>query len=250
MFPPRRPSTVANVRRIDQVAVVRIRLDAMTSMPPAFIDETEQLRASRFVYERDRRSFVSAHSALRAIIGHVLSVPPGSIRFAAASHGKPILRDARFDLRFNLSRARERALVGLSIGREIGIDIEEECELNAIAVAEHAFSPAVRRKLKRLPAARRVGAFYQWWVRQESFIKARGGGLSFSLDSFDVNLANDGGPALPSRQMAPDDMKRWTIMPLSVEQGYCAALTIEGGPCDILYCDSVDSFIHHGRWPE
>ena len=54
------------------------------------------------------------------------------------------------------------------------------------------------------------------WARKESYIKARGDGLSLPLDSFSV-LTDD---ALPG----------WAIRDLAIDPAYSAALTITS-PC-------------------
>jgi 4'-phosphopantetheinyl transferase len=233
--------------RSDQVHVIRIRLDEFTSCRTV-LDEAEQLRANRFRYERDRRRFSSAHSAVRTVVGHILGVPPASIQFAITPHGKPMLTHGSLDLRFNLARANERALIAVSIGFEIGVDIEVERVVDVLAVADYAFTPSERSTLRQLPPAERVDAFYRCWTRKESFVKARGDGLSFPLDRFEVSLEHDTGTALLACPAAPEDLARWTIMPLEVEPGYYAALTVEGCSRAVVCWDSVESFMCQSEW--
>ena len=52
-------------------------------------------------------------------------VDPTSITFVTGAHGEPYVVGLPVDLRLNLSHAGERALIALTVGREVGIDIEE-----------------------------------------------------------------------------------------------------------------------------
>ena len=58
----------------DSVLVVGVRLDE----PPIAVslDHDEQRRAERFVFDRDRRRYVAAHTALRVILGRFLGGNP------------------------------------------------------------------------------------------------------------------------------------------------------------------------------
>src|SRR5262245_47220358 len=72
------------------------------------LDDAERARADRFVFERDRRRFVTAHAWVRVVLSRCLECPPETLRFAAGPRGKPHLADPAVDLRFNLSHAGER----------------------------------------------------------------------------------------------------------------------------------------------
>ena len=132
------------------VVVTSIRLDD----PPVrvVLDEEERHRAERFVFERDRRRFIAAHSAMRVILGHHLGIAPedGPIRHGA--RGKPHVSDPPRDVRFNLSHSGERALLAVTLGREVGVDIEETRTMSdMVSVAERVFSPAERERLSQTP---------------------------------------------------------------------------------------------------
>ena len=94
-------------------------------------------------------------------------------------------------------------------------------------MARHVFSFAEYAALGALPAEDRLKAFFRCWTRQESFIKARGEGLSFPLTGFDVSFA-DTPPLLLGCRAAPGELARWTMISVEVEEGYAAALTGEG----------------------
>lgn len=54
-----------------------------------FLTEEEVVRASRFVFERERHHFIVARGVLRAILSRYLRVDPGYLRFDANAY-RPI----------------------------------------------------------------------------------------------------------------------------------------------------------------
>jgi 4'-phosphopantetheinyl transferase len=213
--------------RAGTVHVSVIRLDEPATED--LLDEEERRRASRFVFDKDRRRFVAAHSATRTILGGFLNVDPASLRFAVAGRGKPRVIDPPIDLRFNLSHAGERALLAVALGREVGVDIEARRVLsNPMQVAKRVFTAAEREHLQELPASGFEDVFFRLWTRKESFIKARGDGMQFPLRGFEVSAAIEGPQLLLSCAAEPADMDRWTMVTLPSEPDYFAALTVEG----------------------
>jgi 4'-phosphopantetheinyl transferase len=135
--------------------------------------------------------------------------------------------DAPRDLRFNLSHSGDRALLAVAIGREVGVDVEAQAPVDALALAAHAFSANERAALAATPAEDRLAAFYRGWTRKESFVKALGCGLSFPLREFDVSLEASGEPLLRACRRDAGVIGRWSILPIPADPGYCAALTVE-----------------------
>jgi 4'-phosphopantetheinyl transferase len=226
---PRAGTVFVNVIRLDQPASVDL------------LDDDERRRAGRFMFERDRRRFVAAHTAMRAILGRYLQMDPAALRFekcrpapggpANADGGKPRLVDPPIDLRFNLSHAGERALLAAALGREVGVDIEARRVISdPMHIATRFFSPAEQERLREASPSDVDDVFLRIWTRKESFIKARGDGLRFPLAGFEVSAADEGPQLLVSCEAEPSDLDRWTIVALPSEPGYLAALTVEG--CD------------------
>lgn len=209
------------------VWVVTIKLDAVPRFDDV-LESGEWDRANRFARPSLRRRFVSAHGATRRLLGRMLNRPPASIRYELGCHGKPRLANPPIDLRFNLSHSGERALLALAVGREVGIDIEELRPIDVLALAEDVFSASERAALASVPPECRLDAFYAGWTRKESFIKARGEGLSFPLQAFDVSLEPREGQLLLACRHSRRDLEQWTIVSIPAESGYAAALTVEG----------------------
>lgn len=215
------------------VVVVSCSLDAPVDLtaPTALLDPEELLCAARFVYEIHRTRFIVAHGFLRQVLGSLCGIPPASLTFGKGSHGKPYLLAAQDDLRFNLSHSAGLCLLATARGREIGIDLEREVPVDVLPVAALCFSAREQAALLAVPERDRLNAFYRVWTRKESFVKAKGAGLSFPLRQFDVSLEAVAGNLLledrthPHRQDAPLD---WTVRSLPAADGFCAAITLEG----------------------
>lgn len=178
----------------------------------ATLTEDEQRRSARLRSERDRRRFIVAHGALRELLGRYLGARPGDIRFVHNAHGKPALHpDWGGRLKFNLSHAGGYALIAITAGAEIGVDLEYVRPLpDQDAIARCFFSAAEVDRLRRMPRERQALAFFNCWTRKEAFVKARGEGLD----------------ADASEAMAP--APGWSLFTLQPAPGYVGALVVEG----------------------
>lgn len=109
--------------------------------------------------------------------------------------GKPYLRDYP-DIHFNISHSGKYVFLAVS-DKEVGCDVEEikpfrDFNSSRLAIAEHFFSEGEVRAINGTPELSEKNLlFYKIWTMKESFIKAKGGGLSIPLDSFDV-LSGEG----------------------------------------------------------
>ena len=71
-----------------------------------------------------------------------------------------------------------------------------------------------------------MDAFYRGWTRKESFIKARGEGLSFPLAAFDVRLDATDEQSLLACRPEQSEIERAHHPSLDAPPGYSAALTV------------------------
>ncbi|HET7695296.1 MAG TPA: 4'-phosphopantetheinyl transferase superfamily protein [Vicinamibacterales bacterium] len=165
----------------------------------ALLSPAERVRAARFAFDRDRRTFVMSHGILRRVLGMVCHQNPAQLRFRQGLRGKPYLVDAPPGLQFNLSHTEGFCLVGVTRGAAIGVDVERVRATDDMAeLVRQCFSPAEQRAFDTLPPAERCRGFFKGWTRKEAFIKALGDGLSYPLENFDVSLGPDG----PARLLA------------------------------------------------
>jgi 4'-phosphopantetheinyl transferase len=185
----------------------------------------EQERAGRFRFDRDRNAFQVARGAMRLLLGTYLDIAAAAVPLHYTAHGKPFLAEPYTPVKFNLSHAGDWALLAVSAGRELGVDIEQIRPLSDLdSLARRFFAPAEQADLRALPPEQRPRAFFTCWTRKEAFIKAVGEGLSRPLDQFEVTL-RPGEPAR-LRRVAGDAgaVDRWSLHALPVPSGYVAAL--------------------------
>lgn len=230
--PPAQPRLSEN-----EIHIWRIQLDAAVLERSDTLAPDEEARAARFHLSRDRERFVAARSALRIILGSYLRVNARDIHFDYGPHGKPALRPGWDEgalpshqaLTFNLAHTRGIALCAVACRRAVGVDIEYlRPELAHEPIAERFFSAGEVAALRSLPAPQQPLAFFRCWTRKEAFVKARGEGLAFALDRFEVSLAPDAPPALLNVTGAPAEAGRWSLCELVPAPGYVAALAVEG----------------------
>ena len=197
-------------------------------------------RAGRFAFERDRRRWVVARSALRRLIGVHVHAPPRRVRLRVRPHGKPCLLvdgDSAI-VHFNVSHSEDLALIALSREREVGVDVERVrwlIDLDGIAARE--FAPAERRALLRATPTERLALFYRYWTLKEAHVKAEGVGLRAPLDTVDVSAVTESPVVVRSG---------WTARTLMCEPGYAAALVVAG--CGRYSLASRDFFFGDPQW--
>lgn len=195
------------------------------------LSSDERAKAARFVFERDRNRFVVARAFLRAILGRYLDCAPSELQFSYADYGKPFLAGpyAHMNLNFNLAHSATMALYGITLGRAIGVDLEQiRPEIDIEEIASRFFSAKEASSLLSIPANDRGGAFFDCWTRKEAFIKAKGAGLSLPLDQFDVTLSPGEPASLLETRWNQDESSRWSLRAIDVGTGYAAAVAVEG----------------------
>jgi len=189
----------------------------------------EQAKAKRFRFPELQKHYIVGRGVLRELLGKYLNVPGATLEFAYGPQGKPMLAGAfaGHAIRFNVSHSGELALYAVTVGREVGVDIEYMKDLEeAESIAEHFFSPREVESLLSLPSEQRHEAFFNCWSRKEAFIKVTGKGVSYGLDKFAVTLA----PNEPARLLWVEsaDASNWELHALDAAERYKAALCVEG----------------------
>jgi 4'-phosphopantetheinyl transferase len=218
----------------DEVHLWQARLDFSDSTVETLrgvLHPDEAARADRFHAEVHRRNFVVARGCLRKLLGSYLGVDPREVQFAYLEHGKPILAESTNPkgLNFNLAHSGSRALYGLTLGRQIGVDLEHvRTDFSVDEIARRFFSAGEVDRLSRTPGHLRSQAFFNCWTRKEAFIKAIGIGLSLPLDQFEVSLAPGEPAALLRTQWDDAEASRWSLRAVEARPGYVAAVAVEG----------------------
>lgn len=224
--PPRLDAACVHVWRI-ALAVP----DAEQAERAAALSPDERERAARFHFERDRRRWMAARGAVRAVLAGYVGVPAASLTFRVGPHGKPALDGAaaRAGLDFNVSHSGDLALCAVTRARAVGVDVEAvRPEFATDEVARRFFAPGEVAALEALPPDERVEAFFACWTRKEAYIKARGSGIALGLDRFEVALAPGRPAVLLATRDEPAAAARWQLFALAPGEGYAGALATDG----------------------
>jgi 4'-phosphopantetheinyl transferase len=213
------------VEGIDVWALDLDRHLSPSGRPDDVLSDEEKGRASRFHLDRDRDRYRSGRTLLRLLLAGYLGVEPGAVPIIYRARGKPGLGGAR-DIDFNLAHSEGVAVVAVTDGRPVGVDIERlRSGFAGKGIAEALFTPAEVVALRQLPAAEQEAAFLVCWTRKEAFVKAKGGGLSIPLDAFTVTITAGEAPSLSWSADAASDLSEWQFEDLSEWfPGHAAAL--------------------------
>jgi 4'-phosphopantetheinyl transferase len=200
----------------------------------------ELARASRFVFDRDRRHFTVARATLRLLLGRYLQLPLDSMQMQIEEgpRGKPFLKNGPqpSELKFNLSHSHGVAVFAVAKQRELGIDLEKiRPDFASREIAERYFSPQEVSELEALPPSLYTLGFFQCWTRKEAYVKARSEGLQIPLNSFSVTLTPGQSPKLTSC-----DSAYWSIYSFQPFPEFVAAVAAERFEWELSFYEGLD----------
>ena len=193
----------------------------------------EQDRAQRMRVQEKKREYIIGRLALRSILSAYSGTPCDQLSFDYGPQKKPSLAEQETlpperRLDFNLSHSGRIILIAVTLGKRIGIDVEYiEPDRADEKIAQRYFSPTEFTTLKNLPDEDRIAGFYRCWTSKEAFVKARGDGLTFPLDAFDVAISNEERAILEIRD-TNEDAARWELKAIEVGDKYAATCAVEG----------------------
>ncbi|MEP6714530.1 MAG: hypothetical protein ABJC09_03085 [Terriglobia bacterium] len=178
------------------VDVWTIDLDAEPDnrAPPAILSQDERERAARFRFEQDRRRWSAARSALRTILAADLKTEPLSLQFIYGVHGKPALGEA--NLHFNVSHSGHWAMIAVTHGAPVGIDLEQ--------IRDNVDIGKLLERIAEPLSGENTPALFQIWARREARTKALG---------------------IPLMEIPGGDLR---VLNLIAPEGYAAALALVG----------------------
>ncbi|WP_405774603.1 4'-phosphopantetheinyl transferase family protein [Streptomyces sp. NBC_00859] len=186
------------------------------------LDVEERRRAEGFRRASDRNVYITAHSALRSLIGAYLGRDPAALRFrrencpgCGGKHGRPALAGEAGSLHFSLSHSADLALIAFAL-TPVGTDIEAVPGAETTSEASTALHPDEQRELSHLPDRERPFAFARCWTRKEAYVKGTGEGVAGP--GFAATIVGSGERPLP--------LPGWTLIDVRVPKGFAAACAV------------------------
>lgn len=168
--------------KADELHLWRFRIDIPVQAAAVFrqsLSADECVRADRFIKPLHQLKYIAARYGLRRILAGYLDCLPASIVFDYSQLGKPSLsKEHRSDINFNLSHSGNWAVLAVSCGPDIGVDVEEiVIKENLQQLGNFAFDEAEKRLFIDFSPVRRQRGFYRLWTAKEARLKMLGIGL-------------------------------------------------------------------------
>ncbi|WP_442895696.1 4'-phosphopantetheinyl transferase family protein [Bradyrhizobium sp. AZCC 2262] len=157
------------------------------------MSDQERARASAFRFEPDRERFCKSRLLVRCVLGRYLDLDPAEVDIKPGPNGKPFIDNAsgNHGIEFNLAHCRSEALLAVTSGQSVGIDVEDGGSIHKAdvdALAQECLTDREAQILQSLAGPDRVRAFLLCWTRKEALLKAVGQGLLAKLNDFEVPL--------------------------------------------------------------
>lgn len=196
-----------------------------------WLDKEEQHRAARLVREEDRQRYVLAHGGLRAVLSRYLGIGPDVVELYRSEAGKPSLTrelGGQPTITFNMSHAHGRALIAVSKGQEVGVDLERiRSDVEIAKLSERYFTPFEHATIMQSTQEQRAARFFRYWVAKEAVLKAQGIGLQ-ALSQCEILMAADGVGAEIRVPVGSPLQDEWRIRLLFCGEGWEAAVAAQG----------------------
>ena len=201
--------------------------EGATEACEALLNQEEQARWQRLRFERHRRESLATRALARTALSHYHPIPPREWSFTANAHGKPVAKP-ECGLRFNLSNSVGLVVCLVAHQAEVGVDVEAFTRAPEILkLAPEVFSPAEQAQLSALRGVDKLDRALSLWTLKESYIKARGLGLSLPLKKFSFLFGGDEGVHLEVDPSIGDELDRWRFCLLD-HAAHRIALMVEG----------------------
>jgi 4'-phosphopantetheinyl transferase len=199
------------------------------------LSASELTHTQNFHFAEDRRRFLITRALVRTVLSRYARTEPSRWSFVQNRYGRPeIVAESAADKRisFNVSHTKGLILLGVACDHALGVDTERVCARNAVLdVAEYYFAAEEVLAMHALRAERRSERFYQLWTLKESYIKARGMGLSIPLDQVSFSFPREERLALASHPSLEDDTAEWRFWQVRPGAEYLAAICVKRSAC-------------------
>ncbi|MCG8332947.1 MAG: 4'-phosphopantetheinyl transferase superfamily protein [Proteobacteria bacterium] len=189
-------------------------------------DERDQW--PKFHFEKHRHQYLVSRALVRTTISRYLIGHPGDWRYVKNKYGRPeiIQQQNHKNLRFNLSHTEGMIILGICLDDDLGVDVEDiKRDRSLIGIADRYFSPLEVEELRSLPEDQQQTRFFDYWTLKESFIKARGMGLSLPLDQFSFHLGTN--KPFQISFDSNDDHTLWQFWQIRLSEKHIGAIAIQ-----------------------
>lgn len=195
------------------------------------LTDDERGREGRFHFPRHQRQYLVTRALIRVVLSRYSDVAPEDWRFTTNPYGRPAVLEAdgaRDAVAFNLSHTDGLVLCGVTRTPAIGVDAEHVGRRVApLEIARRFFSPEEAAALDVVAPLLQSERFFHYWTLKESYIKARGEGLSIPLDRFGFDFPDARRVRIWVRPECNDPRANWRFWLFRPSPEHVAALCVE-----------------------
>lgn len=193
------------------------------------LDDAEREQEPRFYFARDRCRYLVTRALVRTVLSRYAPIAPEEWMFSTNAYGRPAIANEKArHLSFNISHTHSLIVLGVTSRRALGLDVENVRDRPAsIDIAAHYFAPQEVAVLTAAPPLQQQDRFFEYWTFKESYIKARGMGLSLPLDKFSFHYPDDHAVEIAIDADLADDAARWQFWQFRPRPEYLVAVCAE-----------------------
>jgi 4'-phosphopantetheinyl transferase len=198
------------------------------------LSDAERQQEKRFYFADDQRRYLVTRAMVRRVLSRYARIVPTAWVFSRNEYGRPEIANDHEDasgLCFNISHTRGLIALAVSRYRALGVDVE-----NVLAgrvptgIADRFFSATEAAALAGVPPQQRADRFFEYWTFKESYIKARGMGLSIPLDRFSFHYPHERAVRMTIDPEVGDDASRWSFQQIRPAPEYLLAICAQRLP--------------------
>ncbi len=195
------------------------------------LSNEEREREQRIYLAKNRHRFLVTRALVRTVLSRYAPVPPKHWSFLSNSYGKPgISNDGSVASRisFNVSHTDGLIVLGVTCETALGVDIENVHSRRATLDSTEAYlSDEESLAITELSPDQRSERFFQYWTLKESYIKARGMGLSIPLGACSFRFTAQNRICLATEPSLKDTPSRWQFWQLRPSPDHLTAVCAE-----------------------
>ncbi|MBF0118094.1 MAG: 4'-phosphopantetheinyl transferase superfamily protein [Desulfobacterales bacterium] len=186
--------------------------------------EEERIQHKKFHFPKHRHQYLVSRALMRTILSQYTNIKPEDLSFIKNKYGKPEISQ---DIRFNLSHTDDLIALGIVLKQDIGVDVENiNRQGNFLEISDRFFSKIEVQNLNNLPLEKRLIRFFDYWTLKESYIKAKGMGLSIPLEQFSFHISENMTIQISFDKILTDNPSNWKFWLMSPSQIHKLAVAI------------------------
>lgn len=154
----------------------------------SYLPESSRNRTMRFVRSEDKQRALMGELMVRSFLSNRLNLSNRKIKFKKNRFGKPYLKSST-RVYFNISHSGKWIVSAFS-SKPVGIDIEKLKPVD-FKLARRFFSQEENKDLLKKNVTERQAFFFELWSLKESYLKAKGIGITVALSSFTIKTGKN-----------------------------------------------------------